>query len=98
MHIFFSAPQAGSPGVKDHGQSNRCDPFPCNHAAGARDCGAFGFQLHSEGFGDAAQEHVEDAKFVPVTFLCGVDDVADVRRRQSLHSDYAGKSHWCHLR
>lgn len=86
-----------SPGVEDHGQRDSGDPFAGSHASCARDGGALGFQLHSEGFCDAAQEHVKDAELVPVTLLRGVDDVADVCRRQGLHPDDAGESHRCHL-
>lgn len=86
------------PGVEDHGQSDSGDPFAGGHARCARDAGAFGLQLHGERFRDAAQEHVEDAELVPVALLGGVDDVADVRRRQSLHTDDAGQAHGRHLR
>lgn len=86
------------PGVEDHGQRDGGDPFPGGHARRARDAGAFGLQLHGERFRNAAQEHVEDAELVPVALLGGVDDVADVRRRQSLHADDAGQSHGRHLR
>lgn len=58
-----------SPGVEDHGQRDGGDPFSGGHAGGAGDGGAFGFQLHSEGFGNAAQEHVEDAELVPVALF-----------------------------
>lgn len=85
-----------TPGVENHGQCHSGDSFSSSHAR-ARDGGAFGFQLHSEGFCDAAQEHVEDAQFIPVTLLCGVDDVTDVCWRQSLHPNNAGESHRCHL-
>lgn len=86
-----------SPGVKDHGQCDSGDPFAGSHACSARDGGAFGFQLHGEGFGNAAQKHVENAELVPVALLCGVNDVTDVRRRKGLHADDAGKSHGCNL-
>lgn len=86
------------PGVEDHGQRDGGDPFPGGHARRARDAGAFGLQLHGERFRNAAQEHVEDTELVPVALLSGVDDVADVRRRQSLHADDAGQSHGRHFR
>lgn len=85
------------PGVEDHGQCDSGDPFTRSHAGRARDGGAFGFQLHGEGFCDAAQEHVKDAELVPVALFCGVDDVADVRWWQSFHPDDAGKPHWGNL-
>jgi len=90
-----SRPKVKSPGVEDHGQRDGGDSFDRGHAG---DGGAFGLQLDGEGFGDAAQEHVEDAQLVPVALLRGVDDVADVRRRQRLHADDAGESHRRDLR
>lgn len=85
---------SSSPGVEDHGQRDGGDSFARGRAGRARDGGAFGLQLHCEGFRDAAQEHVEDAELVPVSLLCWVDDVTDVRRRKGLHPDDAGESHW----
>lgn len=98
MTDFERLAETNSPWVEDHGQCDSGDPFACSHASRARDGGAFGFQLHGEGFCNAAQEHVEDAELVPVALLCGVDDVTDVCWWQSFHPDDAGKTHWCNLR
>lgn len=89
---------ANSPGVEDHGQCDSGDTFASGCAGSARDGRPFGFQLYSESFCNAAQEHVKNAELVPVTLLCGVNDVTDVCWWQSLHPDDAGKSYWCDLR
>lgn len=94
---FGGLAETNSPGVEDHGQGDSGDPFASSHAGSARDGGAFGFQLHSEGFCNATQEHVKNAELVPVTLFCGVNDVTDVCWWQSLHPNDAGKSHWCNL-
>lgn len=89
--------EVNPPGVKDHGQGHSGHSLAGGHTSRAGDGGPFGLQLYGEGLGDAAQEHVEDAQLVPVALLRGVDDVADVCRRQGLHADDAGESHRGHL-
>ena len=85
------------PGVEDHGQSNRGDALPCSGASCTHNSAALGFELYSQRFGNAAKKHVQDSKLVPVTLLCGVNDITDVGWWQGLDTNNASQANRCYF-
>lgn len=86
-----------TPGVEDHRQGERSDAFSCSGASCAHNSAPLGFQLYSQGFGNAAKEHVQNAKLVPVTLFSGVNDITNVGWWQGLHPNDASETNRCHF-